>query len=50
MVVKDPETGKFFTSIRRLQVNGGNKLSALIASPKLTNDFLELEKKTNPWK
>lgn len=44
MVVKDPTTGKFFTSIRRLQVNGGNKLSALIASPKLTNDFLNLEK------
>ena len=44
MVVKDPTTGKFFTSIRRLQVNGGNILSALIASPKLTNDFLELEK------
>lgn len=44
MVVKDPTTGKFYTSIRRLQVNGGNKLSALIASPKLTNDFLKLEK------
>lgn len=44
MVIKDPETGKYFTSVRRFQVNGGNKLSALIASPKLTNDFLELEK------
>lgn len=44
MVVKDPDTGKYYTSIRRLQVNGGNKLSALIASPKLTNSFLELEK------
>ncbi|MBU5425434.1 UbiD family decarboxylase [Tissierella pigra] len=48
MVVKDPDTGKFFTSIRRLQVNGGNQLSALIASPKLTNDFLELEKQGKP--
>ena len=48
MVVKDPGTGKFFTSIRRLQVNGGNQLSALIASPKLTNDFLELEKQGRP--
>lgn len=44
MVVKDSATEKYFTSIRRLQVNGGNQLSALIASPKLTNDFLELEK------
>lgn len=45
LVVKDPETGKFFTSIRRMQVIGGNKISALIGSPKLTNDFLELEKR-----
>lgn len=48
MVVRDPDTGKYFTSIRRLQVNGGNKLSALIASPKLTNDFLKLEKIGKP--
>lgn len=48
LVVKDPDTGKYFTSIRRLQVNGGNKLSALIASPKLTNDFLNLEKLNKP--
>lgn len=44
LVVKDSDTGKHYTSVRRLQVNGGNELSALIASPKLTNDFLELEK------
>ena len=44
LVIKDPETGKYFTSIRRFQVNGRNEISALIASPKLTNDFLELEK------
>ena len=48
MVVKDPDTGRYFTSVRRLQVNGGNKLSALIASPKLTNDFLKLEKLNKP--
>lgn len=48
MVVKDPETGKHFTSIRRLQVNGGNILSALIASKKLTEDFLKLEKMNKP--
>lgn len=48
MVVKDPDTNKYFTSIRRLQVNGGNQLSALIASPKLTQDFLKLEKLNKP--
>ena len=48
MVVKDSATQNYFTSIRRLQVNGGNQLSALIASPKLTNDFLELEKQGKP--
>lgn len=45
LVVKDSDTGKHYTSIRRFQVNGGNKLLALIASPKLTSDFLELEKR-----
>ena len=44
MVIKDPITGKHHTSIRRLQINKDNQISALIGSPKLTNDFLELEK------
>lgn len=44
MVIKDPQTRKHFTSVRRFQVNGGNELCVLIASSKLTNDFLELEK------
>ena len=48
LVIKDPETGRHFTSIRRFQVNGRNELSALIASPKLTNDFLELESMRKP--
>ena len=48
MVVKDPGTGKYFTSIRRLQVNGRNEVSTLIASPKLTQDFLNLEKLNKP--
>ena len=48
MVVKDPDTGKYFTSIRRLQVNGRNEVSALIASPKLTQDFLNLERLNKP--
>lgn len=45
LVVKESETGKHYTSVRRLQVNGGNEVSALIASAKLTNYFLEQEKK-----
>lgn len=48
LVIKDPETGKYHTSIRRFQVNGRNELSALIASPKFTNDFLALEKQGKP--
>lgn len=48
MVVKDPDTGKYHTSIRRLQLNGRDELSALIASSKLTNDFLDLEKHNKP--
>ncbi len=44
LVVKDPKTNHHYTSIRRFQLNGRNEISALIASPKLTNDFLELEK------
>ncbi len=48
LVVKDPTTGRFFTSVRRFQVNSKNQISALIASPKLTNDFLMLEKQNKP--
>lgn len=48
MVVKDPETNRYQTSIRRFQVNGGNNLCALIASPKLSKDFYELEKQNKP--
>lgn len=44
LVVKDGE-GRHYSSIRRFQINGRNEVSALIASPKLTNDFLEMEKK-----
>ncbi len=48
LVIKDPETGKHHTSVRRFQSNGRNELSALIASSKLTNDFLKLEEKGKP--
>lgn len=48
LVVKDPITEKHFTSVRRFQVNNRNQISALIASQKLTNDFLILEKQNKP--
>lgn len=48
LVVKDIKTGKRYTSIRRFQVIDKNKISALIASPYLTNQFLEMEKQNKP--
>ena len=48
LVIKDPETGQYYTSIRRFQINGRNEISALIASEKLTQDFLRLEKMNKP--
>lgn len=49
MVAKDAQTGKFHTSVRRLQFLEGNKMSALFsASPRLTNDFLESESRNEP--
>lgn len=44
LVVKDKEKNNYYTSIRRFQYLGGNKLSVLIASKKLMNDFLKMEK------
>lgn len=49
LVAKDLATQKFHTSVRRLQFLEGNKMSALFsASPRLTNDFLELESRNQP--
>jgi len=48
LVVRDIKTGKRYTSIRRFQVIDKNKISALIASPYLTNQFLEMEKQNKP--
>lgn len=45
MVVKDPDTGKVYTSIRRMQYNGGNNLSILVTSPMLSNQMKALFKK-----
>jgi len=36
LALRDPDTGKMVTSIRRFQFNGGNNLSALITSPLLS--------------
>lgn len=43
VVVKDPETGNRYTSVRRLQVIGGNRISILIESPMLMNQMKEFE-------
>ncbi len=34
-VVRDPEDGKIYTSVRRFQFNGGNTLGVLVTSPHL---------------
>jgi 2,5-furandicarboxylate decarboxylase 1 len=39
LVVKDPEDGKIYTSIRRFQYNGGNNLSLLVTSPLLSKQL-----------
>ncbi|KPU26733.1 ubiquinone biosynthesis protein UbiD [Caloranaerobacter sp. TR13] len=48
VVIKDPETNKRYTAVRRLQVNGGNRLSILVASPKLKDQLLNLENQNKP--
>lgn len=45
VVIKDPENGKRYTAVRRLQVNGRNNISILVASPMLTKQLKELRKK-----
>lgn len=42
VIIKDPQNGKCYTSVRRLQLNGKNSLSLLIASPMLTDQIKEL--------
>ncbi|QEK13170.1 UbiD family decarboxylase [Crassaminicella thermophila] len=48
LVIKDPETGKRYISIRRFQINGSNKMSILIASPLLKGQLERLEAKNQP--
>jgi 2,5-furandicarboxylate decarboxylase 1 len=47
LVVKDPNSGKRYTSVRRFQINRGNQISALITS-KTKDFFLELERQGKP--
>lgn len=44
VVIKDRKTGKNHTSVRRLQVLGGNRLSVLIESPLLLDQYFDMEK------
>lgn len=48
VVVKDPETEKYSTSVRRLQVNARDELSILIASPLATEQFIHFENQNKP--
>jgi 2,5-furandicarboxylate decarboxylase 1 len=45
VVIKDPETGKRYTAVRRLQVNGRDRLNILVASPMLKNQIERLREK-----
>lgn len=48
LAVRDPDTGKTYTSIRRFQYNGGNNLSVLVTSQPLTGQLKRLrEQKKN---
>jgi len=48
VAVKDSKSGKIHTSVRRLQVIGGNKISILIESPMLLDQYSELENSNIP--
>ncbi|MDW7674116.1 MAG: UbiD family decarboxylase [Bacillota bacterium] len=48
LIVKDKNYNRYFTSIRRLQVNGGNNVSILIESPGLNEMYHQLEAQNEP--
>lgn len=48
VVLKDPETGQRHTSVRRLQVNGGNEVSILVASPLAKSQYEFMENQNKP--
>ena len=48
VVIKDPETGQSYTSVRRLQINSGDEMSILVASPFATQQYLNFENQNKP--
>lgn len=48
LIVQDKNYNRYFTSIRRLQVNGGNNVSILIESPGLNEMYHKLEEQNEP--
>lgn len=48
ILVRDPVLGRYFTSIRRMQFQSGNKLSVLIESPGLLEMYYQKEKQNQP--
>ncbi len=48
VAIKDGSTGKVHTSVRRLQVLGGNRLSVLIESPMLLDQVMDYDKRNKP--
>ncbi|ABR50652.1 UbiD family decarboxylase [Alkaliphilus metalliredigens QYMF] len=49
VVLKDPETGKVHTSVRRLQMNERNEMSILVASPLATQQYRGFENQNKPF-
>ena len=48
VVLKDPETGQSHISVRRLQINGGNEISILVASPLAKSQYAFMENQNKP--
>lgn len=48
VVLKDPETGQTHISVRRLQINGGNEVSVLVASPLAQQQYTQMEALNRP--
>lgn len=48
VVLKDPETGQSHISVRRLQINGGNEVSILVASPLARSQHAFMENQNKP--
>jgi len=48
LVVKDRNGVRRYTSIRRMQYLGGNRMNVLISSPELFEQYLEYERRSEP--